>query len=81
MLFLEIQNITSGGVNSRGLADYHVVTRINNRTLWEGKVRGHVRKAGAADLLRKIADEMDKVSHDGVILPVLIDLYRSFEKS
>jgi hypothetical protein len=43
-----------------GTADYEVWLGINQQCIWQGSVNRHVRANGAAELLRKIADRMDK---------------------
>lgn len=60
MLILTAHNV-SGGVGTKpdGTADYDVWVGINQVRIWGGKVTGHLRNAGAAVLLRKIADRMD----------------------
>lgn len=60
MMILEAQNITPGGNTADGLSDYHVELRINRRVIWRGEIKGHTRVAGAATLLRLIADEVEK---------------------
>lgn len=62
MLILTATNITGEGKLQRkdGTSDYKVWVGINQFRIWEGFLRGHVRKEGAAVLIRKIADEMDK---------------------
>jgi hypothetical protein len=63
MLILTAGNITDT-VNMKlekgGLANYTVWVGINHHQIWAGPIKGHVRADGAAELLRKIADAMDK---------------------
>jgi hypothetical protein len=42
-----------------GTADYDVWVGINHHCIWHGSLKGHRRDAGAAKLLRLIADKMD----------------------
>jgi len=55
MLILTAQNLTG-----ETLSDYDVWVGVNHRQIWAGKVNGHVRSSGAAELLRLIADKMNK---------------------
>lgn len=60
MLIITALNVTGGdGTKSDGTADYEVCAGVNDRCFWKGTVTGHIRNAGAAVLLRKIADRMD----------------------
>lgn len=43
-----------------GTSDYDVELRVNERIFAKVQIKGHVRALGAAVLLRKIADVMDK---------------------
>lgn len=62
MMILTAMNVTIEGLtNSEGLSEYDVWVGINHRKIWLGKVEGHVRKKGAATLLRLIADRMEQV--------------------
>jgi hypothetical protein len=56
VLIVTAQNIFTDGQDK---ADYDVIVRINTRILWTGPVLLHDRKRGAAELLRKIAEEME----------------------
>ena len=60
MLILEAQNVTPGGTDEKGYADYNVNLWINDRPIWRGRVDMHKRDAGAAELLRLIAFHMDE---------------------
>ncbi len=42
-----------------GTADYDVWVGINQHMIWRGSVNGHKRDAGAAALLRLIADKVE----------------------
>ena len=42
-----------------GTADYDVWVGINQHMIWRGSVNGHKRAAGAAALLRLIADKVE----------------------
>ena len=57
MLLLLVHNTT--GTKDDGTSDYNVEARINDRIIAKMSVTGHVRDAGAAELLRKIADVWD----------------------
>ena len=58
MLIVLAHNTT--GTKPDGTSDYDVELRVNERTFARVQVKGHTRAAGAAVLLRKIADQMDK---------------------
>lgn len=62
MLIITALNITGGsGHRKDGTADYDVEVAINHAPqIYHGTVKNHDRKAGAAKLLRLIADEMEK---------------------
>lgn len=61
MLIITAHNVSGGnGTKEDGTADYDVKVRINEQVIWSGPVTRHVRNAGAAVLLRKIADRMDQ---------------------
>lgn len=71
MLIITAQNVTVqntphdtrlGPKLSRedGTADYVVWVGINHHCIWQGDVRGHVRKQGASELLRLIASRMEE---------------------
>ncbi len=42
-----------------GTADYEVWVGINQHLIWRGSINGHTRAAGAAALLRLIADKVE----------------------
>ena len=42
-----------------GTIDYNVELRVNERTFARVMVSGHIRASGAAELLRRIADQME----------------------
>jgi hypothetical protein len=48
------------GTKPDGTSDYAVEARINDRTIVQLSIKGHVRDSGAANLLRLIADAWDK---------------------
>ncbi len=54
MLILLAHNTT--GTKEDGTSDYNVEARVNERVIAKMIVTGHIRDAGAATLLRKIAD-------------------------
>lgn len=62
MLILTASNITptDGMARPDGTADYDCWLGINQHCIWRGQIRGHKRDAGAAALLRLIADEAEK---------------------
>jgi hypothetical protein len=61
MLILTAQNMTGEGkLETNGLANYMVWIGVVHRQIWAGPVNGHIRAKGASELLRKIADAMDK---------------------
>lgn len=57
MLIVLAHNTT--GTKDDGTSDYNVELRVNERTFARVKVSGHIRASGAAELLRRIADQMD----------------------
>jgi hypothetical protein len=57
MLIVLAHNTT--GTKGDGTSDYDVELRINDRTFAKLQVKGHIRTAGAAVLLRKVADRLD----------------------
>lgn len=60
MLIVNALNTTGGsGTATDGMAQYDVVVAINKHVLWAGPIGNHIRAAGAAVLLRRIADAMD----------------------
>jgi hypothetical protein len=54
MLIILAHNTT--GTKEDGTSDYNVEARVNERVIAKMTITGHVRDAGAAALLRKIAD-------------------------
>ena len=48
------------GTKADGTSDYDVELRVNDRVFSKLHVEKHVRSAGAAELLRKVADGLDK---------------------
>ena len=60
MLIIKALNITENAEDAHGKADYDVLIHVNSRPIWSGRVKGHIRKNGAAELLRCIANEMDR---------------------
>lgn len=58
MLIILAHNRT--GIKPDGTSDYTVEARVNERVIARLEVKGHVRASGAAELLRKIADEWDR---------------------
>ena len=54
MLIILAHNTT--GTKEDGTSDYNVEARVNERVIAKMVVKGHIRDAGAAVLLRKIAD-------------------------
>jgi hypothetical protein len=63
MLIILAHNET--GTKPDGTSDYHVEARVNERVIARLDVTGHVRASGAAELLRKIADEWDRIEARG----------------
>lgn len=60
MLIVTAVNVTPEGLQDQnGKAQYDVWMGINHRCIWRGSVQDHVRDAGAAELLRRIANTMD----------------------
>ncbi len=61
MLIVTAENVTGDRKLARadGTADYEVWVGINQHLIWRGSLNGHQRSAGAAKLLRLIADKMD----------------------
>ena len=57
MLIILAHNTT--GTKEDGTSDYNVEARVNDHIIAKLQVKGHVRDAGAAELLRKIADVWD----------------------
>lgn len=62
MLIVLAHNTT--GTKPDGTSDYNVEVLINERCISRVTVRNHVRDAGAAPLLRLIADAMEKDAPD-----------------
>ena len=65
MLIVYAKNVTKGAtgqpvLQNKGYSNYECGVRINDITLWEGKVEGHKRASGASVLLRRIAAAMEK---------------------
>ena len=60
MFILLAHNTT--GTKADGTSDYNVEIRINEHVISKMFVAGHLRDAGGAELLRKIADQWDKES-------------------
>lgn len=58
MLILTAQNVTRNPDNT--VADYDVKVRVNEKVIWQGKVTGHVRDDGWAQLVRRIAWEAER---------------------
>jgi hypothetical protein len=58
MLLILAHNFT--GTKPDGTSDYNVEVRINDKCISRVTVRDHVRDAGAAPLLRLIADAMEE---------------------
>lgn len=60
MLICYAHNVTVGGLSrADGTSDYEVQVSINERPIYQGSIRNHVREEGASVLLRHIADAMD----------------------
>lgn len=57
MLIILAHNTT--GTQDDGTSDYNVEARVNDTVIAKMRVTGHLRSAGAAQLLRKIADVWD----------------------
>jgi len=67
MLIVNATNVTGGnGTREDGTADYVARVAINDRTIWAGSVKGHVRDSGAAKLLRLLANAMEPLVACGV---------------
>jgi hypothetical protein len=58
MFILLAHNTT--GTKADGTSDYDVEIRINERVIARLEIAGHIRDAGAAALLRMIADAWEK---------------------
>ena len=58
MLIILAHNFT--GTKKDGTSDYNVQVKVNENPIWGGQITGHIRANGAAPLLRKIADAMDR---------------------
>lgn len=64
MLIVTATNVTKVGTKrplarKDGTSDYEVWVGINQHRIWDGPIKGHKRNAGAAVLLRLIADAME----------------------
>lgn len=57
MLIILAHNTT--GTKEDGTSEYNVEARVNDTVIAKMVVKDHVRSAGAAELLRKIADVWD----------------------
>jgi hypothetical protein len=64
MLILNAHNVTENGEHSDGTAEYEVWVGVNGRAIWQGSIRGHVRRGGAAALLYLIAKEMERTPRE-----------------
>ena len=64
MLIILAHNET--GTKADGTSDYTVEARINEQVIARLEVSGHIRASGAAELLRKIADEWDRSTESGL---------------
>ena len=58
MLIVTAHNIT--GTKPDGTSDYDIEARVNERVIAKFQVKGHVREAGAAPLLRLMADQLER---------------------
>jgi hypothetical protein len=70
MFILLAHNTT--GTKADGTSDYDVEVRINAVVIARMKVDGHVRSAGGAELLRRIADiwDLTDASPTGIFKPL-----------
>lgn len=59
MFICTASNVTPNLARPDGTADYDVWVGINQHLIWRGSVNGHKRDAGAAALLRLIADRLE----------------------
>jgi hypothetical protein len=60
MLILHAGNVTGEALErADGTAEYAVWVGINHHCIWRGRIERHLRKEGAARLLRLIADAME----------------------
>ena len=57
---LIVSAINRTGTKPDGTSDYDVEARVNERVIAKLFIFGHVRNSGAAQLLRRIADEWDQ---------------------
>lgn len=76
MLILTATNVTEQDgkkvlARADGTADYDVWLGINQHLIWRGSINGHKRDAGAATLLRLIADRVDTTNEMAKTMPVL----------
>ena len=60
MLRVDMLNVTPKGETADGLADYRAYVKVNYTLIWHGMVSGHKRAEGAAALLRRLADAMER---------------------
>ena len=68
MLMVNALNVTgASGERSDGTADYIVHVKVNSRIIWGGTIKNHLRKDGAAQLLRLIADNMEVTKNDAAL--------------
>ena len=58
MLIILAHNTT--GTKADGTSEYDVELRVNDWTFAKFHIEGHIRKAGAAPLLRMIADRLEE---------------------
>lgn len=71
MLIVTATNVTKNGATKRGKSAYDVYVGIGFQALYAGRVSGHTRNAGAAELLRRIADTMDARAAVAKNMPIL----------
>lgn len=57
MLRVDLVNVYTDASN---VADYTAIVKINHEVIWFGGVEQHYRPHGAAELLRKLAAQMEK---------------------
>lgn len=61
---LIIRAVNKTGTKPDGTSEYRVEALLNERQFFSGVISGHVRQNGAGELLRKIADAMEKSDYE-----------------
>lgn len=71
MLYVFAHNTTPESKLDGRLHDYDVQVNLNEKCLWRGSVKEHVRAAGAGTLLHMIADKLQAAEQIEGAMPIL----------